>query len=194
MNTPVPPARSKNRFILLLIVALFVGPIVVAWLYVSGVFDWHSRGIVNKGMLISPPIDLTQLGDYPSLRILRKLAPSEWAIVLIEPAQCTSRCIKTLDELLIIRELLGEGAVRASVHAIAAGAPQASSHAQRIHIDPEAISALTAALANRAQSAVLPLITLVDWRQQMMMGYSLNTAPANIQKDLKRLLRASKIR
>jgi hypothetical protein len=194
MNTQTSPTRGKNRFILPLIVALFVGPIVVAWLYVSGVFDWHRRGIVNRGILISPPVDLGQLGDHPSLRILRKLAPSEWAIVLIEPDQCAQSCINALDELLIVRELLGEGGVRVSVHAITSGAAQPGSHVQRIHRDPEAIAALTKVFSSRAQPAALPLIALVDWRQQMMMRYPFDAAPASLQKDLKRLLRASKIR
>lgn len=192
MTAQAQPSRGRNRLILLLIVGLFVGPIVIAWLYVRGVLDWHDQGLVNYGTLISPPIDLTQLGDFPSVHALSKRAPSEWAIVVIEPDECEQACAAVLDKMLIVRELLGQGADRVSVQAIAAGSEHQGRHVNRIHRDPAGITALTAAIASNAPQVPLPLIALVA-RGELMMVYPVNSPQRNIQEDLKRLLIASKL-
>ncbi len=194
MTDQVPSTRGQNRLILLLIVAVFVGPIVVAWLYVSGIFDWHSRGLVNQGRLISPPIDLTKLEQHSSVQVLYKLKPSEWAMVFIAPGGCEETCTAVLDKMLTIRELLGEGGVRVSVHAIASSGKNSERHSTRIHLDPAGTKALTAEIRTRFPQVALPLIALIDWRHQVMMYYPSDTPPQFLQKDLKRLLRASKIR
>ncbi|MSR16161.1 MAG: SURF1 family protein [Gammaproteobacteria bacterium] len=188
-----PSRRRRNRMLLLVIVAVFVGPIVIARLYVMGVFDWRSHGMVNRGTLITPPIDIANLGDHPSLHKLALLAPGDWAIVLIEPGSCEHRCLSTLNTMLVLRELLGQGAVRVSVHAITSRAQNLGRHASRIHLDPAGAEALAAAFASDSLTRALPALALVDWRHQLMMYYPVNTPPQDLQKDLKRLLRASEI-
>jgi hypothetical protein len=194
MTEAPTPSRGHNRMTLLLIVAMFVGPILVAHLLVIGALDWRGQGIVNRGTLLSPPLDLRGLGSFSSLQKLNELAPSEWAIVLIEPTSCEQQCIETLDKMLTLRELLGQGAVRTSVHAITVNAPTPGHHANRIHLDPAGSAALGTALSARVPNLAFPLLTLVDWRRQLMMYYPIDVPPQDLQKDLKRLLRASEIR
>ena len=194
MTSDQPISMTRQRIILGLIVLLFVGPILVAWLLTSGSVDWRSRGLVNQGQLLSPPFDLTPYGAQPGFAPLFKLHPSEWAIVYLEPTVCGDRCAKALDELLVIRELLGQGGVRVTVHAIASGGVDAPRHAVRVHTDPEAISLLRTRMTTSTAHNRIPAIVLVDWRHQIMMRYAPRGESRAIQKDLKRLLRASAIR
>lgn len=193
MNTEATSVRLRSRLTLIAIAAMFVAPIVVAWLFSTGTLDLHTRKLVNRGELLSPPIDLGTERARPGFAPLFKLAPSEWAMVYLEPAACTESCAAHLDELLVIRELLGQGAVRVSVHAIAAAAGPAGPHAARIHVDAEALGWLTRELIARQSPPPLPAVMLVDWRHQMMLRYPSDDR-SGIQKDLKRLLRASAIR
>ena len=193
MNAP-PVQRWRSRAQLLLIAAIFVLPIVVAWLFTSGVIDSHSRGRLNRGELITPPVDLAQLGPSKGLDPLLKLAPSEWAALVIEPTTCAAECAKALDRLLTIRELIGQGAVRVSVHALAAAASADSPHLARIHIDANAVTRLVAVFDARRPMARWPAIMLLDWRHQLMMRYAIDASPRDILEDLKRVLRASEIR
>lgn len=178
---------------LALIVGIFVGPIVAAWLLTSGKLEWRSSRMVNQGQLLSPPLDLAPYGALAGFAPLFKLQPSEWAIVYLESGACTERCGKRLDELLVIRELVGQGAVRVTVHGIAAGRVEVSRHATRVRTDPEAIDVLRTRLTTGSADS-LPATVLVDWRHQLMLRYAPVGESRAIQQDLKRLLRASAIR
>jgi hypothetical protein len=193
MNQPDSAVKRGNRLTMLGILALFVVPILVAQLFVAGVFDWHGRGMVNRGDLIAPPVDLTPFAHYTGISPLLKLGASDWAAVVVEPGDCAGPCEHLLDELLTIREVLGEGADRLSVHGLAA-TTGSTRHAVRIHADPAAVEVVTAALRVRVPGVSFPAIVLVDWRHQLMMHYAADAPPLDIKQDLKRLLRASAIR
>lgn len=183
----------RNRLTLLLIVGVFVLPIVVAWFYSSGILSLSDRKLVNRGQLVSPPLDLSTQAKKPGIAPLFALKPSEWAVVLLQSDACAEACGKILDDLLTLRELLGQGAVRVSVHAItgAEGAPDA--HTARVHPDPAAVSWFSEHLP-QGKRAVLPAIVLVDWRHQLVLRYAETGELSAIQRDLKRLLRASAIK
>lgn len=191
--TQAPADLKRNRLTILLIVGLFVAPIVLAWLYVAGVFDWRAQGMLNRGNLILPPIDITALNPPLRLAAWSEMAPSNWAVIVVTDGACAAACGEALDRLLIIRELLGQGSERVSIHALATtvGGPH---HQVRIIVDPVALVGLQKALAHAAPPLKLPAIVFLDWRHQLMMHYALDTNPKNIQQDLKRMLRASAIR
>ncbi|MGD9600211.1 MAG: hypothetical protein AB7V59_00240 [Gammaproteobacteria bacterium] len=193
MNSEPAPSLTRSRLALIGILAVFVAPIAIAWLFASGVFDVHDRTLVNRGELLSPPIDLTPEQARPGFAPLFALAPSEWAIVYVDSGPCGEECAGTLDQLLVVREMLGQGAVRAFVHAVTAGPATAPTHAARVHADPAAVTWLIAKLAARLPRTSPPRVVLVDWRHQLVLHYPPDELRA-IQQDLKRLLRASAIR
>ncbi|MBI2802417.1 MAG: hypothetical protein HYX63_19405 [Gammaproteobacteria bacterium] len=194
MNLPLTEPVRHNRVTLLLIIAAFILPIVIAWLYATGRLDLRGRALMNHGELLSPPIDLAALNPSPTLSPLLKLAPSEWAAVVVEPTNCGDACVRALNELLVIRELIGQGGVRVSIHALVAkDSNTESSHGARIHVDSKLVKALASALHAR-QLAALPAVMLLDWRHQVVMRYAIDAPPRDILKDLQRLLRASEIR
>ena len=188
-----PPPRTRNRLTLLLIVAAFVLPIVVAWFYSSGILSLSDRKLVNRGQLVSPPLDFSSQAEMAGIAPLFALKPSEWSVVLLQPEACADACGKILDDLLTLRELLGQGAVRVTVHAITGAEGSPDTHVGRVHPDPAAITWLSERLPD-GPTGVLPAIVLVDWRHQLVLRYASTGELSAIQRDLKRLLRASAIK
>lgn len=192
---PDSSARTRSRLTLLAILGVFVAPILIAWLYATGVLDPRERTLVNEGELLQPPIDL---GAFPETRQgiapLFELKPSEWALFLVEPGACDAACNRRLDDLLALREQLGQGAVRVSVRALTVGPGAEARHSARARVDAESFALLKQEFSARGIDMSEPRITLVDWRHQLMMHYAGDEEPSRIRKDLNRLLRASAIR
>jgi len=195
LNTPADLARqrTRSRLTLLLIAAVFVLPIVIAWAYSSGLLSLSERKLVNRGQLLTPPLDLSQQGSQAGISPLFQLKPSEWAVVLIKPEVCDEACGRTLTDLLTLRELLGQGAVRVSIMAITGQPGAPAGHEARVHPDAAAVAWFQTNLPAGRQG-VLPAIVLVDWRHQGVLRYGEAGELSAIQRDLKRLLRASAIR
>ena len=70
----------SSRLIGFLVVAAFVAPILMAWWMVRTPSLLSDMGLLNRGALVSPPIDIRLSERYGALRDL-EMAPGEWAIV-----------------------------------------------------------------------------------------------------------------
>ncbi|MEQ8496202.1 MAG: hypothetical protein RLW42_18465 [Gammaproteobacteria bacterium] len=196
MTETNPPTRRglSSRITLLLVVSAFVVPILVAW-WMARVQPPVSGGhLVNHGTFIRPPLDihaddaLAPLGAVP-------LAPSEWALVYYAPGACEDACVAAIEDLQTIRSLLGQATTRVRVAALIdrAGVNLAATH---VVIDAAARERLArgVAAASGAGASREEGIVFLDWRGQIMMYFPDVSAPADIKKDLKRLLRASQIK
>ena len=182
--------RTRNRATLLLIAATFFVPIVIAWLYATGVFNLNGRGRLNHGELLSPPIALTEEAMGQAIRPLLALPPADWATVLVTPGRCDEGCEKILRDLAVIRTLVGKEATRVSIFGIAGEASRtASAELPRLLVSAEATGAIFKAV--RAPAA---FIGFVDSQGYLMMRFPTDAAPGAIKEDLQRLLRASALR
>lgn len=193
-NTVTP--RSHPRFVMLGLIALFVGPILIAWAYSAGYLELGSWGRTNRGSLITPPIDLRNVADTDPLFDRANMAPGEWLLLLIPPAECGDVCAQTLERLSTIRSLLGYSGQRIHIlflsgaaHTNAELIPQS-----KTLLNIEAYTKLRELLTKAVPDVVLPQILFVDWRKQVVLRFDADAPPINVKKDIKRLLRASKIR
>ena len=188
-------ARTRNRTTLFLIAAVFVAPIVLAWLFATGALDLGDRARTNHGHLVTPPVDLRTLPAPTGAAALLKLQPADWAVVYITAGACDDACEQHLETLEVVRSLAGKEATRLSVFGLAAeegaGAAQGG---PRVLVDQPFVTALGTSLAARQSPPALPLHAFVDWRGQLMMTFPTDAPPADIKSDLVRLLRASAIR
>ena len=82
-------AKHKNRRSLLLVIAAFVLPIILAKLALDG--DWLATGITNKGTLLTNELTLEQLG------IDKSEFNQQWLILYNLPKNCDNNCQKTLE-------------------------------------------------------------------------------------------------
>ena len=108
--TPTPEEVRRNRRVLLLIVALFLGSFVLAGvLRFSG---WRPSGTKNVGELLSPPGDLRAV--TPTLldgRAYRwEPRARMWRIAIAPPADCGDACVRVAGQLDTVWQLMGKDA------------------------------------------------------------------------------------
>lgn len=186
MNTPERLQRNRNRTMLLLIAALFLGSFVAAGiLRFSG---WRPAGLKNNGELLQPPVDVRRFVPRLETGEAYRWNPiaRRWRI-LVAPAQgCAEECAKLSNELDVVWQLFGRDADR--VHTLWLGAP-----AVEVRRNPSvrllaADGALRAALP-RAQDAKGVPVYVIDPNGFVVLRYAPGFDPADLRTDVARLLK-----
>lgn len=183
--------QRRSRVTLLVVVAMFIAPIVIAW-WMAVIHPPAGDALLNHGRLVEPPIDIEAAAPAHPLRAIA-LGPSEWAVVYLTSGSCGDRCLRQLDVLSTIRELLGNDGGRVHVGVLADAGTVERPRVQAINSEA-ARAFVERTLAERIPGVSAPGIVLLDWRGQMMMYFADDARPGDIKSDLKRLLRASAIR
>lgn len=183
---------THRRLTLLAVIAAFALPIVLAWWFVEHPPRALTRELVNHGTLLEPVIDIHA---DPALAALEAvpLAPGDWAMLAVAAGACTARCEAVVEQLADIRTVLGQAATRVRVARLSDGSRQAA--AERAGVVTLDDAAAHEALVRRLPSAMaLPAIVLLDFRGRVVMVHAGDAPPDAIKADVKRLLRASKVR
>ncbi|MBL4942572.1 MAG: hypothetical protein JKY81_13035 [Colwellia sp.] len=81
--------QQKNRRSLLLLLAAFVLPIIIAKFALDG--QWLAKGVTNNGTLLTNELTLEQLG------LDKAVFNQQWLILYSLPQQCDANCQKTLE-------------------------------------------------------------------------------------------------
>ena len=191
-------SKAKSRIILVGLTMIFVGPILIAGLYTSGYLQMDSLARTNRGLLISPPVDLRELPALQPLFDRAALGVGEWLLLYLAPTECAASCEATIERLSTIRSVLGYSGQRVHILGLLnisesverSKSPQAA----KLMPDPVVHDALMDAFRRQVPDANLPQIVFIDWRKQMVLRFDSEAAAADIKKDLKKLLSASKIR
>ncbi len=177
------------RVIAATVVAVFVAPILLAW-WMAVARPPGEHGLVNRGTLIRPPIDikasaaLAPLGDI-------ELGPGEWAMLYYAPT-CGADCRAVQTMLTTIHSVLGHDSTRVRLVSLLDEAVDAPG--LQVLANPAARRYLAAAVSTASDNNGHEQgVVFLDWRGQIMIYYSNVDVPADIKKDLKRLLRGSKI-
>jgi len=191
-------SKAKSRIILVGLTMIFVGPILIAGLYTSGYLQMDSLARTNRGLLISPPVDLRELPALQPLFDRAALGVGEWLLLYLAPTECAASCETTIERLSTIRSVLGYSGQRVHILGLLnisesverSKSPQAA----KLMPDPVVHGALMDAFRRQVSDASLPQIVFIDWRKQMVLRFDSEAVAADIKKDLKKLLSASKIR
>ncbi len=192
MNNGINSKIYPNRRPLYLLVIVFVLPIVIAWLLVQSPETLRTGSLLNKGVLLQPPLDIKSEKGLKALQDI-KLEPSEWGAILFSDSMCESECANALAKLIIIRDLLGHSGSRVKLAGLFRFPTDMTGLYQVTGGD--IVKDLSSLLASRfSEEAVKNGIIFLDWRGQIVSYFKLDADPSDIKKDLKRLLRASKIK
>lgn len=107
--------KTRARIGLLLVVALFLAPVVAAW--VLHLADWRPAHTRNYGTLVEPPQDLSAarfvLADGTPLAW--KDADWSWTVFVLPGPGCAERCLARIDELRRVRVSLNQHAQRVRI-------------------------------------------------------------------------------
>lgn len=189
--TDSKPSRGRSQ--LLIIAAVFLGPLLVAaWLYFKGdMVQPQSR--TNHGALLEP---IVNLDDALPTSSIRDLHAEQWLLLFEEQGECAAPCRDGLFTTRQLRLMLGKEMDRVGrIFLHGETAPDtvflADEHEGLIALEDKALSDLL----NEKKPAALKTggYYLIDPYGNLVMYFPPDLAPREIISDLKRLLKLSRI-
>ena len=191
--------RNRKRLTLIALMALFLSPVIAAWLWTPDTFR-------NRGELIDPPRPLVSLqmisadGNNVDLATLF----GRWTYVFFVEAGCDESCKQLADAIERVRLSQGKNEKRVRLMVITLNPDSLSSLEEIRLIMPKTI--VLGVSASRKEQLLRQFmlqggesmpqsgsVFLVDPRGNLMMNYPANTDPTDLRKDISRLLRASRV-
>jgi hypothetical protein len=201
------------RLALLIIAAMFLLPLLLAWLMYSGSLDFKPASTRNLGTLIEPPVPIdwtvtallsgeTKLAANPEQGI--GVFDEHWVILQPVPAGCDDSCLKRVSNLRQIHRASGRQQFRIRLALLldeSSPADQAQSLLAiypKFHLIRDPSGILSEALAGiqqnlSGQSGPAKGVYMIDPLANIMMYYEAGSDPNYIKQDLKRLLTWSKL-
>lgn len=195
---------SRQAFVLLALI--FLAPAFVAWvMHHSGKEGWRPSGMTNKGVLVHPArplnlpadmiIDNGSVNDY-----LQGL----WTLVYIGDADCDAVCNENLYKMRQIRIAQNENMHRVQRLYLVTGAEIPATLTALLDKEYPEMDVLPVSAAQAAQFSPyfqiddVPMqgaerVYIIDPLGNLMMYYPQGADPSGMLKDLKKLLKYSKI-
>ena len=188
LAVPQKATQAKNRRILLLVIAVFVLPIILAKFALDG--EWLATGVTNKGTLLTNELTLKQLGmDQAGY-------DQQWLLLYRLPKNCDLDCQKTLETLHNTYVALGKDMPRVSPVALYQNELTTE---QRQHISKSKWQLI--AIPKQAEENTDPSqVLIVDPLGNVFLSHQI---PSNVEQlpqfgkqilaDMKKLLKYSKV-
>ncbi len=189
-------AETRNpatRVQLLLVAAVFIGPLLLAvWLYFRGA-GLQPAGRANHGALLEPIVDLDEALPDSDIGALHD---GRWLLVYAHAGPCDSACRDGLHAIRQMRLMLGremDRVTRVFLHGDIAPDTVfiATEHEGLIALQDRELGDLLS--ARRPPAEPDGGYYLVDPHGNLVMYFQPTLAPRDIVADLKRLLRLSHI-
>lgn len=178
-------SQTKNRLVLLGIVAMFAIPLIAAFVIRSS--GWHPEKTKNTGTLVEPPRDLTQASATADRQPFTwKDAQYHWTLVLLPGTTCATKCIERIDEAVRMRLTLGRNADRLRI--VYVGPPQPPEFfASRapltfVHDDSNAFA------DDHAHDDDSLALALIDPNGLLMMRYPDGYSAQGLRADITRII------
>lgn len=203
MSEDVENIKKSNRLTIILVVVMFVSPLVLSW-YVFNYTDFlEMRGMSNKGDLIEPVRPLGDLALIDPLNDERKDSLfGDWNLVYVTET-CEKQCMDNVYLMRQIHASMDKHSLR--VQKVLLLTNQSASELKEKLVEFKGQQVINVGLIHvnemvekfRLNEADDPLkmnrIYIVDPLGNLMMSYEPNVNPRDIYKDLKKLLRGSRI-
>ena len=111
---PASDPRRRSRLTLIGLAALFFGPLAFAFLLYYGLPGWRPAQSTAHGLLLDParPLPSAVLRDPAGRPAPGDLWTRHWSFVWVGPGACGAPCVRALDDMRIVQQLLGKDADR----------------------------------------------------------------------------------
>ena len=193
--------QSLSRAYLLALFSVFFAPLLFAlWLY-FGTNSWLTPGSQSHGVLIQPPRPLNEfdITSFNGTTWSHDQFSKRWTLVYLGDESCDLYCEASLFKMRQVRLSLGHDSYRIQRKFLGI-----SNHSNTKNLSPifKKYPDMQVAWFDRSQFHIhLPQfkglavheIYLIDPLGNLMMSYSKYASAKGIKKDLKRLLKVSKI-
>ena len=185
--------RKSGRVQLLLIAAVFIGPLIVAaWLY-SGGSTMQPTGRSNHGALLEPIVNLAD--EVPDSTAVERFERA-WILLYMNVSECDEGCRDALYASRQVRLMLGKEMDRVSRVFLHGDTPPdtvflAEEHPGLITIEDSGLESLL----NNKKPADVPAggYFLIDPHGNLVMYFRPDLDPADMVDDIKHLLKLSRI-
>ena len=203
MKFSLPP-----RLALLIIAALFVLPLVLAWLMYSGTVDFKPGSTHNLGKLVEPPVPIdwkVTVGQPDEADLTAEFEQGDgifnelWVILRPVPADCDDSCLKKVTDLRQIHRASGRQQLRIRLALLLDDYSPADQAQSLLAIYPQfnlikdssgllrkALEEIQQNLSGRAGPA--RGVYIIDPLGNIMMYYEDCNDPGFIKQDLERLI------
>jgi hypothetical protein len=200
----------SSRTALVLIAAMFILPLVLAWLMQSGAIDFKPESARNLGDLVEPPVPADWEESLIFVPAINNASRDElsvffdrhWVILHVIPSPCPSSCLEAISALRQIHKASGRNQSRIRIALLL----QSDNHPETIsrvgeiyHLfqlaeNPNGnIRSILEDVANNFSTRAEGSSYLIDPIGNIMMFYEAGSDPNNLKNDLKRLLTWSKL-
>ena len=191
--------RNRKRLTLIALMALFLSPVLAAWLWTPDTFR-------NRGELIDPPqplVNVPMISPDGSDVDLTNLF-GRWTYVFFVEAGCDESCKQLADAVERVRLSQGKNEKRVRLMVITLSPDALSSLDEiRLVMPKTIVLGVNAAEKEQLLPQFMPSgeasalqsgsVFLVDPMGNLMMSYPAKADPTDLRKDISRLLRASRI-
>lgn len=195
--------KPSPRAALLIIAAVFLLPLMLAWFMYNGTIEFKPAATRNFGQLIEPPLPINwkDVALLPNTGNRTTDAFAEfgkhWTILFPVPDGCPESCLQQAVAFRQIHRALGRQQDRVRIALLLQNGEMASVETSLrdsysgFHLVRDPAESLESALqqASRGPGTVY----LIDPLGNIMMAYEGGADPNNLKQDLKRLLTWSKL-
>ena len=99
----------RQKWVLPVMAALFLGPLIAAWVVYFAGETWRPVGTVNHGVLLEPPVSLLALNDADDGQA--QMLRGKWSLLILT-RDCERPCLDALDSSRRVRLALRQKAPR----------------------------------------------------------------------------------
>jgi hypothetical protein len=199
MDTNPTNSRKKPLILLLILLAIFLIPFLLAWYLMAHNENLH-EGTTNRGTLIQPPRNLADL-RLQTVTGQSFVPGRKWLMLYINPNDCNADCQKMLYNMRQIRIATGKDIERVERVIVTFDKdPKLDTIINKdfpgtFHVmaDKQQFQKTMAPLDSAKLALTQGYLYLVDPLGNIMMGYPNDVNPSSIFKDFQRLLKVSQI-
>ena len=192
----------RGRFLLIAVAVLCFLPFVSAIVVTKFLPEWSPFGTANNGELVSPivAVSLEDLVAIDGAVVNEHTLRGKWSIIMFSAGPCSTRCLDRLDETGKMRLLLNKDVNRLQRILVFASEIDNDIPAAKLLTINSDLKLMRASSNWRRRFTVngetperSERIFLVDPQGYFMMSYTSDIRLQLIHKDLKRLLKASRV-
>lgn len=180
--------KKKSRRTLLMVIAAFALPIIIAKLALEQ--QWLDYGVTNKGRLLESELTLAKLG------LAANELPKQWLIIYAQPKICTELCEQILESVHNTYVALGREMPRVTPVALIKS-PLSKVQSDRIAQSQWQVTAMPAETPHYINQAevllVDPLGNIILTHTPPTNNQDLNDFGKQILADMKKLLKYSRV-
>ncbi len=198
------PGRRRARLSMVLVLALFAAPLLLAWLAISVFPDWQPESKTNHGDLVQPvrPLPAFGLTTLQEKSIDETFLRGKWTILYLAKGACERHCVERLYTIRQIRLAQGKNIDRLQRLMLwnREGIDDEQRQTLQAHFPGQLIALVgddepllrVFALDEQAPFAA-GRVYLIDPLGNLMMKYESDAAPRGMIKDLEKLLKYSRL-